>query len=161
MKNREIPVYMFTGFLEGGKTTFIQETLEDDRFNSGERTLLLVCEEGEEEFDTSSFIGTNVHIKVIEDKSELNSANLARWTDEINAERVLVEYNGMWLVNDFFEAMPADWMMYQIVFLADSNTFLQYNANMRSLVVDKLTNCELVAFNRFNKADDRMPSTKS
>ena len=67
MKNRELPVYMFTGFLEGGKTTFIQESLEDDRFNSGERTLLLVCEEGVEEYNTSSFNGNNVHIKIVED----------------------------------------------------------------------------------------------
>lgn len=160
MKNKEIPVYIFTGFLESGKTKFIQETLEDDRFNSGERTLLIVCEEGEGEYDTSSFIGNNVIIKNIEDKSEMNTSNLSRWVDETNAERVLVEYNGMWLVNDFFEAMPDGWMVYQIIFIADSSTFLQYNANMRSLVVDKLSNCEMVAFNRFNKADDRMPYHK-
>ena len=47
----EIPVYIFTGFLEAGKTKFIQETLEDARFNDGERTLLLLCEEGIEEFE--------------------------------------------------------------------------------------------------------------
>ena len=49
-ENRQIPVYLFTGFLEGGKTKFIQETLEDGRFNKGEPTLLLVCEEGIEEY---------------------------------------------------------------------------------------------------------------
>ena len=47
----ETPVYLFLGFLESGKTKFIQETLEDPRFNSGEKTLLLVCEEGEEEYE--------------------------------------------------------------------------------------------------------------
>ncbi len=160
MKNRELPVYMFTGFLEGGKTKFIQETLEDDRFNSGERTLLLVCEEGEEEYEPSSFIGNNVHIQVVEDKSEMTAENLAKWANDVKAERVLVEYNGMWLVKDFIEAMPESWVIYQIIFLAHSATFLQYNANMRSLVVDKLSNCEMVAFNRFNKADDRMPFHK-
>ena len=45
-----IPVYLFTGFLESGKTKFIQETLEDERFNDGTPTLLLLCEEGIEEF---------------------------------------------------------------------------------------------------------------
>ena len=45
----QIPVYLFTGFLEAGKTKFIQETMEDPRFNEGERTLLLICEEGLEE----------------------------------------------------------------------------------------------------------------
>ena len=51
---QQIPVYSFTGFLDSGKTKFIQETLEDPRFNDGERTLLLVFEEGEEEYDFST-----------------------------------------------------------------------------------------------------------
>lgn len=50
-----IPMYVFTGFLESGKTKFIQETLEDERFNAGEKTLLLVFEEGEEEYDISTY----------------------------------------------------------------------------------------------------------
>ena len=52
---QQIPVYSFTGFLDSGKTKFIQETLEDSRFNAGERTLLLIFEEGEEEFDFSTY----------------------------------------------------------------------------------------------------------
>ena len=67
----ETPVYLFTGFLESGKTLFIQDTLEDKRFNSGEKTLLLVCEEGEEEYDPSKFSGKNVTVKVLEDQDEL------------------------------------------------------------------------------------------
>lgn len=160
MRNREVPVYLFTGFLESGKTKFIQGTLEDERFNTGEKTLLLVCEEGEEEYEPARFYGRNVHIKVLDDKSEMTAANLDKWAKSINAERVVVEYNGMWLINDFFEAMPDSWMVYQIIFIAESSTFIQYNANMRSLVVDKLNSCEMVAFNRFNKADDRMPYHK-
>ena len=46
---KEIPVYLFVGFLESGKTKFIQETFEDPNFDSGATTLLLVCDEGEEE----------------------------------------------------------------------------------------------------------------
>ena len=49
----DMPVYLFTGFLESGKTSFIDETLADKRFNNGQRTLLLVCEEGEAEYDES------------------------------------------------------------------------------------------------------------
>ena len=109
MKTKEIPVYVFTGFLESGKTKFIQETLEDSRFNTGEKTLLLVCEEGEEEYDPMSFYGQNVHIKVVDDKEDLTQENLDNWAKQIRAERVLVEYNGMWLINELFEAMPADW----------------------------------------------------
>ena len=47
----EVPVYLFTGFLEAGKTKMIQETLEDEGFNDGSHILLLVCEEGLEEYD--------------------------------------------------------------------------------------------------------------
>ena len=74
----EIPVYLFTGFLDAGKTKFIQETLEDVRFNTGESTLLLLCEEGEEEYEPSTFSGKNVFIEIIEDQSELTPTNLER-----------------------------------------------------------------------------------
>ena len=66
----EIPVYLFTGFLESGKTKFIQETLEDVKFNNGERMLLLVFEEGMEEYDPSMFSGNNISIEIIDDKND-------------------------------------------------------------------------------------------
>ena len=155
MKNRQIPVYVFTGMLESGKTRFIQGTLEDDRFNTGEKTLLLVCEEGEEEYNPSAFYGQNVHIKTIEDKSEMTSENLDKWVKEIHGERVMIEYNGMWLMNELFDAMPENWVVYQVIFIADSDTFSAYNANMRSLIYDKISVCELAAFNRFPKNADK------
>ncbi len=151
---KEMPVYLFLGFLESGKTKFIQETLEDKRFNNGERTLLLVCEEGVEEYDMSSYPSKNVFIRTIDDKNELNEANLQRMADECKAERVVIEYNGMWLINELFEAMPEGWAIYQVMLFADAATFLSYNANMRSLVVDKLNICELVVFNRMDKSFD-------
>ena len=89
----EIPVYLFTGFLDAGKTKFIQETLEDARFNSGESTLLLLCEEGEEEYDPTTFSGKNVFIETIEDPEELTPTNLERLQKKHAVERVVVEYN--------------------------------------------------------------------
>lgn len=151
---QDFPVYLFLGFLESGKTKFIQETLEDKRFNNGEKTLLLVCEEGIEEYCMEKFPSKNVYIRTIEDKSELNEANLQRLVHECGAERAVIEYNGMWLVNDLFSAMPDGWAIYQVMCFADASTFLNYNANMRSLVVDKLNMCELVVFNRAEKSMD-------
>ena len=52
---KEIPVYLFVGFLESGKTKFIQETFEDPNYDSGDKTLLLICEEGEEEYNEKKF----------------------------------------------------------------------------------------------------------
>ena len=152
--NNEVPVYLFLGFLESGKTKFIQETLEDKRFNSGERTLVLVCEEGVEEYSDAKYPSKNVVIRNIEDKEELTTENLDKLVKESRAERVVIEYNGMWLVNDLFKAMPEGWAVYQVMFFADASTFLNYNSNMRSLVVDKLNLCELVVFNRYERSMD-------
>ncbi|MBR3768509.1 MAG: GTPase [Clostridia bacterium] len=151
-----VPVYLFSGFLESGKTTFIQDTLEDKRFNAGERTLLLVCEEGEEEYSPEKFSGKNVKICIIDSKEELNENNLAEMVKSFKAERVLVEYNGMWSIQDFYDNMPEDWVPYQNMLFFDTNTFLSYNSNMRSLVVDKLSDCDVAVFNRIEKDFDTM-----
>ena len=157
MNNQDpFPVYLFTGFLEGGKTKFIQETLEDKRFCKGERTLLIVCEEGEEEYEPDQFADKTVHIRTIQDKSELTEANLIRMADETKAERVMIEYNGMWLLDELYGAMPESWAVYQEFMFVDSSTFLAYNSNMRQLVYDKLKSAELVVFNRFQPGMDKM-----
>lgn len=148
-QNEDIPVYLFLGFLESGKTKFIQETMEDERFNNGEKTLLLLCEEGEEEYDFSTYPHKNVHLHVIEDKEDFNEDNLRKILEECGATRVVLEYNGMWTIQDLFENLPVEWAVYQAMCFVDSNTFLSYNANMRGLVVDKVNVSELVVFNRF------------
>ena len=155
-KTKDVPVYLFTGFLEAGKTKFIQETLEDRRFCNGERTLLLVCEEGEEESAPDQFADKSVFIRVVEEQSQLTSENLSRWVSETKAERVVIEYNGMWMLDLLYSAMPEGWMVYQEFLFADATTFLSYNSNMRQLVYDKLKSCELVVFNRFNGTMDKM-----
>ena len=152
-QDKEIPVYIFVGFLESGKTTFVQATMEDPRFNVGERTLLLVCEEGECEYDIDKFPAKNVFVETIEDKDDLTWDRLDEVTRQHDIERVVVEYNGMWLLNDLFDAMPDAWMPYQIMMSADASTFLSYNANMRSLVVDKISSTQMIAFNRADGVD--------
>ena len=155
-KTKDVPVYLFTGFLEAGKTKFIQETLEDRRFCNGERTLLLVCEEGEEEYAPDQFADKSVFIRVVESQDQLTGENLSRWLQETRAERVVIEYNGMWMLDLLYSAMPEGWMVYQEFMFADATTFLSYNSNMRQLVYDKLKSCELVVFNRFNGTMDKM-----
>ena len=155
-KTKDVPVYLFTGFLEAGKTKFIQETLEDRRFCNGERTLLLVCEEGEEEYAPDQFADKSVFIRIVEEQSQLTSENLSRWVSETKAERVVIEYNGMWMLDLLYSAMPEGWMVYQEFMFADATTFPSYNSNMRQLVYDKLKSCELVVFNRYNGTMDKM-----
>lgn len=153
---KDIPVYLFTGFLESGKTKFIQETLEDRRFCNGERTLLLVCEEGEEEYAPDQFADKSVFIRVIEDQSELSADALSGFLKETNAVRVVIEYNGMWMLDVLYAAMPENWTVYQEFLFVDAGSFLSYNANMRQLVYDKLKSSELVVFNRFKPDMDKM-----
>lgn len=145
---QEIPVYLFTGFLEAGKTKFIQETLEDPRFDTQERTLFLMCEEGIEELNPKKFACDNVFVENIEEKDEINSENLSKLAEKYEATRVVIEYNGMWELGLLYSEFPENWMVYQELMFADCNTILNYNQNMRQLVVDKLQSCELVVFNR-------------
>ena len=151
-----MPVYLFTGFLESGKTKFIQETLEDKRFCNKEKTLLLVCEEGEEEYAPEQFATDTVVIRVLEGQEQLTNENLTKWAQETKADRVVIEYNGMWLLDALYAAMPEGWVVYQEFMFADAGTFLSYNGNMRQLVYDKLKSCELVVFNRFKPDMDKM-----
>ena len=150
-----MPVYLFTGFLESGKTKFIQETLEDKRFCNKEKTLLLVCEEGEEEYAPEQFATDTVVIRVLEGQEQLTTENLTKWAQETKADLV-IEYNGMWLLDALYAAMPEGWVVYQEFMFADAGTFLSYNGNMRQLVYDKLKSCELVVFNRFKPDMDKM-----
>lgn len=152
----EMPVYLFTGFLESGKTTFIDETLGDPRFNNGQRTLLLLCEEGEAEIDTSRPYMKNIFVETIDDEEMLTEDVLQQFVNKHRPARVLIEYNGMWQMQKLFDNMPQDWVVYQEFMFADATTFLTYNANMRALVVDKLMGCELVVFNRFTREMDQM-----
>ena len=145
---KEIPVYLFLGFLDAGKTKFIQETFEDERFDSGERTLLLVLEEGEEEYDCSRFRVKDFKVETLS-MQEASVERLTKIAQEYDAERVVVECNGMTPLNDFFERMPDGWMIAQVMTFFDSATFLSYNQNIRQLTFDKIQYADLVVFNRF------------
>lgn len=152
----EVSVYLFLGFLEAGKTKFIQETLEDERMENGERTLLLLCEEGVEEYAPERFAVRNVAVATLESADELTLENLERLTEKYGAQRIIVEYNGAWLLQQFFDAMPESWVINQMMTFFDANTFLNYNKNMRQLVFDKVQMTQMVVFNRFKGEFDKM-----
>ena len=155
----QIPVYVFTGFLDSGKTKFIQETLEDERFNAGERTLLLVFEEGEEEYDSSTYPHKNVYLEVL-DQQTVTTKQLQQLAKKHKAQRVVAELNGMHIVGDLYSRLPEEWVVAQEVMFADSTTFMSYNANMRNLVMYKLVGGQMVVFNRLTPGQDTMPFHK-
>ena len=151
-----LPVFLFTGFLDSGKTTFLQSMLEDPAFNEGQRTLVILCEEGEEELDPKRFSINNVTIHTVADQSELTQGNMILWGRKAAASRIMIEYNGMWQMNDLFDRLPENWGIAQETMMVDASTIGAFNQNMRQLVVDKLNTAELVIFTRVEPEQDRM-----
>ncbi len=152
----DVPVYLFTGFLEAGKTKFLQETLCDKSFfdNGRDKTLVIQCEQGEEELDPRPFASKEIYLEVIDDKKRLNPDKLEALRGKYKATRVMIEYNGMWLIQELVNALPEGWFICQEMNFNDASTIDVYNANMRNLVVDKLTNADLVVFNRCEPDED-------
>ncbi len=156
----EIPVYLFCGFLEAGKTKYIQSILEDPRFNTGDGILVLVCEEGEEEYDSSSFATPLVSIETFDSADTLTPERLESRRRRAGASLVVVEYNGMWQIDDLYYALPNDWMVYQQLTFIDATTIMNYNTNMRQLVFDKIKTSDGIVFNRVKPDEDIMPLHK-
>lgn len=145
----EIPVYLINGFLESGKTTFIQETLQNDEFFSNEKSLLIVCEEGAEEYDTKLLSACKTDILTLSEEEKLTTKFLKDCQKKYNPQRILIEYNGMWKMDSIINLLlPKDWVIVQIITLADASTFELYLNNMRSMISDHFTNSDMVIFNR-------------
>ena len=144
----EVAVYLFTGFLEAGKTRFIAETMRDPNFNNPDKKYLIIqCEEGEEELDPADF-GENVSLNSFDSEDRLTPDRLSAMAKRAKADVIIVEYNGMWKLDSFYNALPEGFMVYQEILIVDSSTAISYNANMRQLMVDKLQSSEMVVFNR-------------
>jgi len=144
-----IPVYMFLGFLESGKTTLIQETLNDEGFNEGEKTLLLVLEDGIEEYSRSFLERTNTIVEYFEDLSEINEDILQELDNRYEPDRIMIEFNGTWNIDDFLDIkMPLDWVVVQILSTIDASTFTNYINNMRTFMFNIINPADVVVFNR-------------
>ena len=144
----EIPVYLMTGFLESGKTTFIQETLNDKQFSKGEKTLVIACEQGEVEFDERIIKASNSVVEYFEDEADFNPENLTALIKKHKPTRVMLEYNGMWSLRDMAVKAPKDWIFYQIFMFVDYSRFEMYLNNMRQLLSDDIAVSDIVIFNR-------------
>ena len=154
MPEKTIPVYLFLGFLEAGKTKFIQKTMENERFGKDENILLLLCEEGVEDYEFSRLSGKNISLHVLEEKTDIDAQTLNTLAKDCDADIVVVEYNGMWHLLDLLVSKPSNWKIFQTVFVADASSFPMYVNNMKSLIVDKVNVSDVVIFNRYvNRAD--------
>ena len=144
-----IPLYLITGFLDSGKTTLLIDTLEMDYFNDGQRTVLLMCEDGEVEYNAQYLAERNCRLIPIEDQSQLNTAFLEEIDRRYQPERVLLEYNGMWPMDILRNLkLPKEWGLYQSIHVIDGTTFEMYLNNMQSMIIDMVSEADMVLFNR-------------
>lgn len=142
----EIPVYLIAGFLDAGKTSFINDTLEDG-FARNDRTLIVCCEEGEREYEKSAL--DNVTVVTVEDEEELTRDFLKSCEKKYRPLQVLIEYNGMWSMERLYrQILPSNWVLYQIMTIVKADTFDIYAKNMGQMMMEKITNADLLIFNR-------------
>ena len=145
----EIPVYLIAGFLDAGKTNFINGVLEDG-FAREDRTLLICCEEGEEEYYPN--VLSNVFTTKVEDFEELSVEYFKKLEKMYKPKQIIIEYNGMWNIEKLYqELLPANWILYQIMTLVDARTFEMYAKNMGQLMMEKIMAADMLIFNRCNE----------
>lgn len=147
-----MPVFLINGFLEAGKTEFLQFTMEQDYFQTEGKTLLIVCEEGDQEYDQELLTKTKTAVVYIDSLEEMTPERLEELELLYNPERVLMEWNGMWNQDDL--RLPPDWMVYQQVTIIDASTFDLYVKNMKPLLGAMVRNSELIICNRCDGLED-------
>lgn len=152
MNEDRMPLFLINGFLEAGKTSFIRFTMQQDYFRSEGKTLLIVCEEGEEEYEEELLKDTKTAVVYVEELSKLTSDYLEELELFYNPERVLMEWNGMWDINEL--KLPKDWDLYQQITIIDGSTLDLYLNNMKSLVGNMVRNSEMVIVNRCDEVED-------
>ena len=149
----ELPVYLFWGFLESGKTSLIKDTLSQDYFNDGERTMILTFEEGETEYDQEMLSKTNSFVVALEKAEDFTKELVISCQKNYAPDRVMIEYNGMYQIEDLMDVIDeTDMELYQAIVTVDASTADMYLKNMRSLFVEMFKMADLVIFNR---CDDR------
>ena len=146
---KQIPVFVINGFLEAGKTQFTKFTMQQDYFITNGETLLIVCEEGEEEYDKEMLEKYNTVAIYIEDLEELSLDKLRKLDKEYKPERVIIEWNGIWLQDKL--VIPSEWFINQMVSIFDTSTMDLYFKNMKAFMGPMLKYTELIICNR---ADD-------
>lgn len=149
MEENKVLLYMFTGLLESGKTSFIHNVLEDDDFTEGKKNLLLSCESGEVEYDEELLKKSNTEVIYIEEESQLTGEYFAELEKKYNPEKVFLEFNGTWSVQEFLKRpFPTSWVLVEMLGCVDATTFGVYLLNMRPMLFDQLYASDVVLVNR-------------
>ena len=73
---QDIPVYLFTGFMDSGKTTLVEETLFENNFGDGSKGIIIMCEDGEKEYDEAKLATINFKLVTVEEEEDFTPAKL-------------------------------------------------------------------------------------
>lgn len=152
------PVYMINGFLESGKTEFICFTLAQQYFQVKGKTLLILCEEGENEYDPVLLKRSRTEVELIEQEEDFNPAHLTDLEKLHKPERIIIEFNGMWNYKN--AKLPWYWKIEQQITVIDGSTFPMYYTNMRSLLAEMIRKSEMIIFNRCDGVRDQLNAYK-
>lgn len=150
-------VYIINGFLESGKSEFIRYTISQPYFQIRGKTLLILCEEGEVEFDATLLKKSNTVVELIEEEEEFTPSKLLELEKKHKPDRIIIEYNGMWNFKDM--KLPWHWKVEQQITTIDGSTFPMYYNNMRSLLAEMVRKSEMIIFNRCDGIED-LPAYK-
>lgn len=152
------PVYVINGFLESGKTEFISFTLAQSYFQIKGKTLLILCEEGEREYDEALLKKSRTEVELIEEESDFTPEKLTELEKKHKPERIIIEFNGMWNYKN--AKLPWYWKIEQQITTIDGSTFPMYYTNMRSLLAEMIRGSEMIIFNRCDSVRDQLNTYK-
>ena len=153
---QEVPVYLFTGFMDSGKTTLVEDTLFNQGFADEGRTLVICCEDGETEYDQEKFKKNFVSLAMIEKEEDFTPETLRELQEKYQPEQVFIEYNGTWGMDTILEAeLPKYWTIVQSLATVDATTFEMYLNNMRAMIMEQLFAADVVIFNRCDDNTDK------
>ena len=152
----EIPVYLFTGFMDSGKTSLIKDTIFENDFANGSKGLIIMCEDGDVEYDMDKLKAANIQVAEIDSEDEFTAAKLNELNMQYLPEQVFIEYNGTWGIDKIIEAeLPKGWVIVQSLATVDSTTFDLYMNNMRAMMQEQVFASDVVIFNRTDDDTDR------
>ena len=154
-----LPIFVINGFLEAGKTQFMKFTMHQEYFQTEGNTLLIVCEEGEEEYDKDLLESTHTTVKYIDDISDFTKEKMIEFTKEVDPERILIEWNGLWEQDKI--QIPDIWYVNQMITIYDTSTLDLYikNKDLKAYMGKMLKDSELVICNRADGIDEEILST--
>lgn len=154
-EKKEMMVYVIMGMLEAGKTSLIKDLLEDELFDDKSRTLILACEDGEEEYEEEILEKTGAACEFLEDEASFCGKVIQKFLKKHRPDRIIIEYNGMWptkhipeLYDDLEEICFDREVIFQTIDVANDETFSLYMKNMPSMMVDQFRIAEMIIVNR-------------